>query len=192
MDYLLSLGLEVLRAKASPMVKATRNISFQEQASRLQFVSTETRRLFQHPGLFPSESARVRFAALLALDSGLQFVEAVKEHLLFGLQRDLEEWNCQSDAQPSYEKGTKGWENFLLNKAPGVPKVTGENPRQTTPKSAYQLIPAVGMRIVGDANRVEAFMQRWIDQVGIDDAIHLHEISNCLDSTQILQKLTQQ
>ncbi|KAK5053167.1 hypothetical protein LTR84_002141 [Exophiala bonariae] len=163
-EYLLSIGLEVLRAKASPIVKLTKYISFEEQALRVQFISTEVRRLFHHPGLFPSDSARVRFAALLALDSGLQFVEAVKEHLLSSLQRDMKHFNCESDAQPSYKKGTKGWENFLLNKAPGVPKTVNEDPRQTAPKSAFQLIPPVGMRIVGDANREEANVHRWIVQ----------------------------
>lgn len=190
-DYLLSLGLEILRAKASPMVKVTKYVSHQEQVSRLQFISTETRRLFRHPGLFPSDSARVRFAALLALDSDLQFVEAVKELLLFDLQADLDKYNRGCYTRVDYQPGSKGWENFLLNMAPGAPPLSDE-PIHTIPKSAYQLIPAVGMRIVGDANRDEEVLHQWFERVGFENVKHLHRVSNCLNSTQILRTLIQQ
>jgi hypothetical protein len=177
-DYLLSLALEVLRAKASPMVKLTKYVSTNDQISRLQFVSTETRRLFRNPDLFPSDSARVRFAALLALDSDLHFVEAVKELLLYDLQEDLNKYNRVQCTRPCYKPGSKGWENFLLNLGPGAPK--HDEPLETTPKSAYQLIPPVGMRIVGDANREEEVMAQWIQQVRIGHFAYLHQVFNCL------------
>lgn len=186
-DYLLSLALEVLRAKASPMVKLTKYVSTSDQISRLQFVSTETRRLFRNPDLFPSDPARVRFAALLALDSDLQFIEAVKELLLVDMQDDLNKYNRKMYTRPCYKDGSKGWENFLLNMGPGAPK--RDEPLETTPKSAYQLIPTVGLRIVGDANREEQGMAQWIQQVSIGDFACLHQVSNCLLQNPNLPKI---
>lgn len=153
-------------------------MSDDEQISRLEFVITEVQRLFQNPGLFPSDSARVRFAVALALDSDLHFAEAVKELLLTSLQGEIEKYNRQSYTRPSYKPGSKGWENFLLNTGPGAPK--HNEPPNTTPTSAYQLIPAVGMRIVGDANREEVVLAHWIQQVRSGSLNYLHQISNCL------------
>jgi len=178
-DYLVSLVLEVLRAKASPMVKLTQpTLSDEEQISRLEFVITEVQRLFRNPGLFPSDSVRARFAAALALDSDLYFAEAVKELLLSSVQNDIEKYNRETFTRPCYKPGSKGWENFLLNNGPGAPK--DSEPPNTTPASAYQFIPAVGMRIVGDANREEAIVANWIQQVRAGSLNCLRQISNCL------------
>ena len=163
-EYLVALILEVLRAKAFPLVKLIRAHDVEEQIQRLQFTCTEIHRLFRVPGLFPSQAVRTRFAAILASDANLHFVHAVKELLLRDTIGDIAFYSrCRT--RPTYQPGSKGWENFLLNMAPGVPlkhlRVT------TTPKSSYQVIPIAGMRIVGDANREEQMLASWINDTPI-------------------------
>lgn len=97
--------------------------------------------------------------AVVALDSNLQFVQAVKVLLIRETMQDLALYS-RLRTRPTYQRGSKGWENFLLNMAPGLPlkhlRVA------TTPKTAYQVVPITGMRIVGDASREEELLARWV------------------------------
>ncbi|KIV97490.1 hypothetical protein PV10_01240 [Exophiala mesophila] len=158
LKYLTSLCLEVLRARSAPMVELATDADESSRIRRLQFVSTEVRRLFQNPALFPSDAARVRFASIIALDANLQFVEAVQAHLIRAIQEELDSQNREY-SRPHYVEGSKGWENFLCNMMPGV--ATSNRPSETTPKSSLQAIPSVGLRIVGDLSRQDDNIIVW-------------------------------
>ncbi|KIW76913.1 hypothetical protein Z517_09357 [Fonsecaea pedrosoi CBS 271.37] len=160
-EYLVTLGLEVLRAKAFPLVKLVRPLDVDEQIRRLKFSSKEVLRLLRAPDLFPSTGSRARFAAILALDANLQFVQAVKELLVRDIARDVNSYYLAC-ARPMYQHGSKGWENFLLNMAPGTP--IGFSRTETIPKSSYQVIPIGGIRILGDAQREEEALEKWISE----------------------------
>lgn len=128
------------------------------QIQRLRSIIAETRRLLHCPELFPSRALRARFIALVASESNLQFVQAVKDLLLCAAVAKLNQYNRANYTRPTYQPGSKGWENFYLNMAPGAPK---DEPRiGTMPLSSFQLVPVAGMRIVGDLVKEErAFMQ---------------------------------
>lgn len=162
--YLITLALEVLRARAFPLVKLVQYPDVEEQIRRLQFLTTEVSRLFRAPGLFPSSAARIRFTAIIALDANLQFVQAVKEILLRKAVGDIA-WYNHVQTRPSYLEGSKGWENFYLNMAPGFP--SEDPPKRTTLKSSYQIVPTAGMRVVGDLHRESRFVAQWIKEVSI-------------------------
>ncbi|OAL23703.1 hypothetical protein AYO20_10953 [Fonsecaea nubica] len=163
-EYLVTLGLEILRAKAFPLVKLVRPLDVDEQIRRLKFSSKEVLRLLRAPDLFPSPASRARFAAILALDANLQFVQAVKELLVRDIARDVNSFYLVC-ARPMYQHGSKGWENFLLNMAPGTP--IGLKRAETIPKSSYQVIPLGGLRIIGDAHREEEALAKWIDETPV-------------------------
>jgi hypothetical protein len=68
----------------------------------------------------------------------------------------------KNETRKPYVDGSRTWENFLFDGAPGTPyRVI-----QTIPKSVFQVIPAVGMRIVADFEREEAEIVRFVEQVG--------------------------
>ncbi|KIW87206.1 uncharacterized protein Z519_12108 [Cladophialophora bantiana CBS 173.52] len=156
--------MEVLRAKAFPLVKLARPHEADDQIQRLQFLRTEILRLFRTPDLFPSPATKAKFAAILALDANLQFLQAVKELLLRDTVADID-FYIHHITRRTYLFGSKGWENFFLNMAPGAP-LRRERIR-TSPKSSYQIIPISGMRIIGDAIRQEQGLARWITQTTI-------------------------
>ncbi|KAK5040449.1 hypothetical protein LTS07_000947 [Exophiala sideris] len=164
-DYLVSLMLEILRARAYPLVKLVRPHDMQAQVRRLQFISTEVRRLFHSPGLFPSLSIRARFAAILASDANLQFVQAVKELLLRDVVGALNQFSRNSLTRPTYLKDSKGWENFYLNMAPGAP--TQQAILKTTPQSSVQSVPIVGMRVIADFSKEERLLRRWVKETTV-------------------------
>jgi hypothetical protein len=153
--------LEILRVRAFPLVKLTRAHDLKAHVQRVQFVVAETHRLLQHPEIFPSSTIRTRFVAIVASDANLQFVQAVKEMLLHDIADNISR-HYHSRNRPSFLPGSKGWENFLFHQAPGVPIQGGRV--TTTPKSSYQMIPTVGLRIVGDACREEDILSTWIKE----------------------------
>ena len=67
----------------------------------------------------------------------------------------------------SYVRGGKSWENFLLDGAPGTPFTV----ERTIPKSAVQIIPAVGMRIVTDFEKEEFEIVRFVELVRLRDIL---------------------
>lgn len=162
-QYLVALCMEVLRARSVPLVKVRKFVSRDAQIRRLQFICAEVKRLLENPDLFPSAAARARFAAILALDANLQFVRAVKGLLLADIQTEINGYSRAVFTRPIYQEGSKGWENFLLNMAPGAPQ--SDQRLRSTPKSCYQMVPTVGLRIVGDYNREEQLLERWIKDV---------------------------
>lgn len=162
-DYIHQLCLEALRAMASPLLRIIKDTNEDEDEDRLELVTHETQRLLQHPELFPSESIRVKFLALMALDSELQFQEACVMLLIEGEIHELDSVRRHEYSRPLYQPGTRGWENFLLNMAPGAPE-DPSNRAITTPKSAFQMVPAVGLRILADFEREEQDIVRYIDQ----------------------------
>ena len=170
--------LQVLRARAYTPVSLVRPHDDREQIRRLEFVCAEVRRLFHHPGLFPSLQNKTRFVALLASDSNLQFVQAVTVLLLRETMREFNE-HSQDHTRSSYLRGSKGWENFLLNGAPGLPlahlRIT------TVPKTSFQVVPITGLRIVGDANREEQFLAGWITDAPVPDDLEPAVTTKLLD-----------
>ncbi|KAJ4525035.1 hypothetical protein HRR83_000686 [Exophiala dermatitidis] len=158
--YLTTLVLEFLRAKAYPLVKMCRDHDWTAQIRRVQFLEVELTRLLENPDLFASQAARAKFTAIIALDANLQFIQAVKDLLVRESLNDITRFSRTHFTHRPYRNGTKGWENFLLNMAPGAPgfldrKISG-------PPSAYQLLPPVGARIVNDWKREEQQLARWI------------------------------
>ncbi|KAI1612723.1 hypothetical protein EDD37DRAFT_317961 [Exophiala viscosa] len=164
-DYLVSLVLEILRARAYPLVKLVRTHDMPAQVRRLQFISTEVRRLIRSPALFPSLSVRARFSALLASDANLQFAQSVKELLLHDVVGELDQFERDNFTRPTYQKDSKGWENFYLNMAPGAP--TKQPILKTTPLSSYQSVPIVGMRIIGDFCREDRLLRQWVRETTV-------------------------
>lgn len=165
-EYLRHLYIELLRALARPFLSLTDqadNLGEAEYEDQLKMITYEIQRLLNHPLLFPSEAARVKFLALLALDSKLQFEEAISGLLIEAEIQELDDVRRQDYSRPSYLPGTHGWENFLLNMAPGGPE-DPSNRATTTPKSSFQMIPPVGMRIIGEFEREEREIVRFIEQ----------------------------
>jgi hypothetical protein len=164
-EYLVILMLEVLRARTFPLAKLIRPHDTEAQIQRVQFVCTEIRRLFNHPDLFPSPSTRARFAAIISSDGNYQFIQGVKKHVLRQITEEISSFSRANYTRPTYQKGSKGWENFYLNMAPGAP--LQDQRLRTQPKSFYQLIPVVGMRIVGDCYLEEQLVAEWIKNVSV-------------------------
>lgn len=162
-QYLSTLCVELFRAVAQPYVSTVKATSADDDENRLEMVTYEIERLCKHPLLFPTESTRVKFLALLALDSQLQFQEACSGLLIEAEIQELDAVRQQDCSRPLYLPGTKGWENFLLNMAPGAPE-DPSNRSITTPKSAFQMIPAVGVKIIADFEREEQDIVRYIEQ----------------------------
>ena len=161
MDFLLALCLEVMKARAFRIMCVNKNIDLNVQNRRLRFLKHELSRLQQHPQLFESNAARVRFYASLGVDSRLQFSKACIDLLFKDETRRIMQFSRTDLARRTYLNGSKAWENFLLNGAPG----TSINSTTTIPKSAYQIIPAVGLRIIADYEREEADIVRFVEQV---------------------------
>lgn len=177
-EYLVTLTVDILRARAFPLVKLVREHDVEAQIRRLQFVCGEVRRLFRSPALFPSPASRVRFAALIGSDANLQFAQAVKKLLLQQVTGQLHQFSRAQYTRTSYQEGTKGWENFFSNKAPGAPK-RGQLPK-TAQLSTYQVVPIAGMRIVGDLSRAEQSLSDWIEELHL-----MHEVEPA-STTQLL------
>lgn len=151
------------RARAEPFVKITKNLDQKIQIRRLQFIVHELTRLFRHPGLFPSGNEQVRFLAIVAIDSELDFREACGNLLIEAEIAKIDRISRESFARPLYVAGSKGWENFLLNMAPGAPEEPSQRAK-TIPKSAFQIVPAVGMRVIADLEREEAEIVRYVQR----------------------------
>ncbi|KAK5358159.1 hypothetical protein LTR20_006355 [Exophiala xenobiotica] len=182
-DYLTGLTLEILRARAFPLVKLTRFSDVSAQLQRLQLITVEVRRLFHNPELFPSEALRARFAAIVASDANLQFVQAVKHLLLRDANVSMIRFNRVNFTRRSYETGSKGWENFYFNMAPGAPtdKDTQEDRLQTSPQSSWQLIPIAGMRVIGDLVNEERILLQWIKDTSLPVAVQPALTTRILD-----------
>jgi hypothetical protein len=142
----------------------------EKQLTRLNFVNHELRRLIDHPGLFPSQVVHVRFAALMGADSELQLTQACKDLLVAEQIQKLQEISRKQWTRRTFADGTLGWENFLLDGAIG----TTFKVQKTMPKSAFQIIPTVGMRIVGDYEREEQEIVRFVQQVSGKDGSSLN------------------
>lgn len=162
-QYLQYLCVEAFRATAQPLVRFVKDTNEDEDEDRLELITYELQRLLHHPALFPSESARVKFLALMALDSELQFQEACSGLMIEAEIHELDSVRRHEYSRPLYQPGTRGWENFLLNMAPGAPE-DPSNRAITTPKSALQMVPAVGLRILADFEREEQDIVRYIEQ----------------------------
>ncbi|KAL6241328.1 hypothetical protein RBB50_011801 [Rhinocladiella similis] len=174
--FLVSLALDILRARSFPLSRFADTPTTmeeleaferqqeklsQDQIQRIQMISAEVRRLFQCPELFPSREFRTKFAALVASDANLQFVQAVSSLLIRKVESEVNKVYQKKSAK-TYLEGSKGWENFYLNMAPGVYDDARAADLKTTPSSTLQVIPGVGMRVMGDLGREEQLLLQWI------------------------------
>src|SRR5205823_14026185 len=66
--------------------------------------------------------------------------------LLEAEMRNIMRSSHKNETRKCYVDGSRNWEKFLFDGAPGTPY----RAIQTIPKSVFQVIPAVGMRIVAD------------------------------------------
>lgn len=158
MPYLLMLLLELKKARAHALVSVSGSSSDENQARRLQLIASEISRLLKRSELFPSPKVKARFLAVLGTDAELQFSQACKALLLKREIRNLERHSRSHLTRTTYKDGSSGWENFLLNGAPG----SGFASHRTAPESIFQVVPAVGMRIIADYDREEAEIVRFV------------------------------
>lgn len=150
--YLHSLFMQICRARSFVLVAITKPMDAKRQAQRLKFLEYEISRLLQFPGLFPSNTARIRFLILcFHLDSEWQSVNAGSNLLIERQLQSIREKSDQYLVKPTYLKDSKGWENFLLPGAPG----SNIGSSKSEPESAFQVLPAVGSRICSDFQREE-------------------------------------
>lgn len=155
--------MDFYRAMAQPFISIVNDTDLASDVRRLEFLVHEIRRLLDNPGLFPSEPARMKFLSLLGLDAGLQFSRACSDLLIEGQVSALEVSRNKNYSQVPYQAGLKSWENFLRNMAPGAPQ-DPSNRARTEPKSSFQMVPAVGLRIVADFEREEQGIIRYINR----------------------------
>jgi hypothetical protein len=160
--YLHSLSVEILRTWAEFFLIDTDAVDDEETMTRLAYLCFELRRFLENPDLFPSDEARARFLAAVSLDPEMQFFSACAGLLikseLDAIRKDTE----QDYTRPTYANDVKGWENFLLNMAPGGPSDPTDR-AHTAPKTSLQLLPPVGMRIISDIEREEREIERYVE-----------------------------
>jgi hypothetical protein len=159
------LSMEFIRARAYSLVIVVAEVDEEQQFARLRFLVHELRRLTQYPRLFRSANLAARFYALLGIDSRMQLGKACTDLLLEAEMRKIMRSSNKSDIRKSYVDGSRNWENFLLDGAPG----TQFGVIHTIPKSIFQVVPAVGMRIVADFEREETEIVRFVEQVSLQD-----------------------
>jgi hypothetical protein len=153
--------MEFIKTKAYSMVIVVAEVKDEQQIARLRFLIHELQRLIEYPQLFRTANIKARFFALLGADSRVQFGKACISLLLEAEMRKIMRSSHKNETRKSYVDGSRSWENFLFDGAPGTPyRVI-----QTLPKSIFQVIPAVGMRIVADFEREEAEIVRFVEQV---------------------------
>jgi hypothetical protein len=159
--YLINLLLELKKCRAHAWLRLSGISSDETQTQRLQFLAREISRLLHQPDLFVSPKVRARFLSVLGADAELQFTQACKNLLLGRELRNLDRKSRQEVTRKPYKDKSTGWENFLLNGAPG----SGYPSHGTIPKSIFQVVPAVGMRIIADFDREEAEIIRFVEEV---------------------------
>lgn len=164
-EFLSTLSVEFIRARAYHMVMIVAKVNEEQQIVRLRFLIHELQRLMRYPRLFGSATVEARFLALLGVDSRMQFGKACTDLLLEAEIRKIVRSSHENETRKSYLDGSRNWENFLLDGAPGTPYGV----IKTTPKSSFQIIPAVGMRIVADFEREEAEIIHFVEQVSLHD-----------------------
>ena len=160
-DFLIVLCLEFCKVQSHQLISRLRCLDQAEQDQRLGFLAYEIKRLLQHPELFPSESSRVRFLTFLAADSRFQSCKAISSLLMQNEIHNIQESWRKNVSRRGYVEGTRGWENFLLLDAPGLPFTSDK----TMPKSIVQVMPPVASRIVADFEREEREILRFVEQV---------------------------
>lgn len=161
MRYLLILLLELQKARAHALLRVSGASKDEKQLGRFQFLVREISRLLERPSLFPSLAVKARFLTVMAADAELQFSQAYKALLLKRELRNLERQSRTQLTRATYVNGSCGWENFFLNGAPG----SGFVSHRTTPASIFQVVTAVGMRILADYDREEAEIVKLVEEV---------------------------
>lgn len=169
-NYLLTLLLELHKARAQPLLQLTGLSSEESHLRRLQFLAHEISRLLQQPDLFVSSQVRARFLSMLSADAELHFTQACKNLLVNQELRNLERRSRKALTRTPYKDGSVGWENFLLDGAPG----SGHASHRTAPTSIFQVVPAVGMRIIADYDREEVEIVRYVEEVS-DPSLYLRQ-----------------
>lgn len=154
MEYLLAMTVEMLRARSFVLTAVAQEKDFTTQLSRMEHIVHDFERLLSHPELFPSLEIYLQFIGVMNLNSEIQQAEVCRSLLLTEEAKALEEVSRNQFTRPTYIRGSKGWENFLLNLAPGA-GLRPEICRPTTPKSALQILTPIAARIVGDFEREE-------------------------------------
>lgn len=162
--FLHMLTMEMRRAWAEEIIADIDFIDEDEALRRLHHLSAEISRLLDNPTLFPSNEARVRFLAAIALDSELQFQSACTSLLVQSQLDAIKDDTDEEYTRTTYAEGCNGWENFLFNMAPGAPNDPTDRAR-TTPQTSFQIIPPVGMRIISDMEREERDIERYLVEV---------------------------
>ena len=177
------LIMEMRRAWAEEILANIDSRDEDETLRRLHHLSAEIPRLLNNPDLFHSNEARVRFLAAIALDSEVQFQNACTSLLIQSELAAIKDDTDQEFTRPSYAEDCNGWENFLLNMAPGAPDDPTDRAR-TTPQTSFQIIPPVGMRIISDMEREERDIERFLVEVWLHQDLDYQLLTHCREKKQ--------
>lgn len=155
------------------MTSMSSMLDLQSQHDRLQFLQHEFDRLSKNPMLFPSPVVRCRFLVLcFHRDCEYQFSKSISDLLVNRQIRSVSRISRQYLTRSTYADQSYGWENFLLPGSPGVPL----NSKETKPRSAFQVLPGVGMRICSDFSREENDIVQFVYGVSpLHSALHVAE-----------------
>lgn len=175
--------MEMRRVWAEGTIAGIESIDEDEALRRLHHLSAEIPRLLDNPDLFPSNEARVRFLSAIALDADVQFQSACISLLIQSELGAIKDDTEQEYTRPDYAEDCNGWENFLLNMAPGAPNDPTDRAR-TTPQTSFQMIPPVGMRIISDMEREERDIERFLVEVCLDHDLDEYSLTQCRGEKQ--------
>ena len=168
--FLHILSIEMHRAWAQTILHQVDTIDDKDASRRLIYLCSEMRRLLNNPELFPSDEARVRFLACIALDPELQFHSVCASLLIKSELDEIKTLTERDYTRPTYSGDCNSWENFLLNMAPGAPDDPTDR-ALTTPKTSFQILPPVGMRIISDLDREEREIVRYMRKARISPSL---------------------
>lgn len=95
------------------------------------------------------------------MDAEMQLVALACEMVIKSAITNLEKLRDQNYSRRPFQIDAMPWENFLLNMAPGAPD-DALHRAMTEPISSFQMVPAVGLRVVADFEREEQEIIQFI------------------------------
>lgn len=178
--------MELCRTRAFVLASITSMPDIQQQHERIRFLEHEFGRLSRHPSLFPSHAIKHRFLVLcFHHDCEYHLLKSLSDLLVGRELRKLETASRTHLTRSTYVPQSHGWENFLLPGAPGIPLSS----KATAPRSAFQVLPGVGMRICSDFSREENDIIQFVHAVSRPfSAAYIQDSDETIRATNHLPK----